>query len=149
MAICKAMDLAHYIVDKSTRDDRPVSNLHLQKMMYFIQYVHCKTFGDLLFDDEEFEAWQYGPVLPKVYDEYSGYGGRSITELYDGVDRSLFGGLADWVDSGIDVLRKRSPWDLVSVAHAKGTPWYKVWDGGWGRRATIPNQMILDYAREH
>lgn len=147
MAICKAMDLAHYIVDKSTRDDKPVSNLQLQKMMYFIQYTHCKYYGEPLFDDEEFQAWQYGPVVPSVYDEYSSYGGRAITELYEGVDRkTLFGRLADWVDSGIRVLRKYSPWDLVSVAHAKGSPWYQIWNNGAGRYDTIPNSLILESA---
>lgn len=149
MAICKAMDLARYIVDKSTRDDDPVSNLQLQKIMYFIQYTHCKFYGCLMFDDEEFQAWQYGPVVPNVYDRYSRYGGRAITELYGDVDGNrLFGEMEKWVDSGIEVLRRYSPWDLVSVTHAKGSPWDTVWDNGSGRYDTIPNSLILEYATE-
>ena len=147
MAVCKARDLAHYIVDKCTRDDEPVSNLQLQKIMYFLQYVYCKNYGELLFDDEEFEAWQYGPVLPSVYKEFSNYGGRAITEFYEDVDRARFGDLADWIDTGIEVLRSKSPWDLVSVAHAKGSPWDKVWNGGCGRKSTISNDSIMEYAQ--
>lgn len=148
MAVCKARDLAHYIVDKCTHDDEPVSNLQLQKMMYFLQYVHCRNYGGLLFDDEEFEAWQYGPVLPSIYKEFSNYGGRAITAFYKDADRVKFGDLADWIDAGIEVLREKSPWDLVSVAHAKGSPWDRVWRGGCSsRRGKIPNEYIMEDAR--
>lgn len=146
MTVCKARNLAHYIVDKCTRDDKPVSNLQLQKMMYFLQYVHCRNYDNFLFDDE-FEAWQYGPVLPAVYEEFSNYGGRAITKLYEDVDRSEFKELSDWVDAGIEVLREKSPWDLVRVAHAKDSPWDKVWRDGSGRREKISNESIMKYAK--
>ena len=148
MAVCKARDLAHYIVDKCTRDDEPVSNLQLQKMLYLIQFVHCGSYGEPLFDDEDFQAWRYGPVLPDIYHEYSQYGGRAITEIYDDVDRSSFKGRADFVDSGIEALREWSPWELVDVAHAKGSPWDLVWRDGRGRNEIISNEMILDASRK-
>lgn len=38
-----AKQLAHYIVDKCTKDNHPVSNLQLQKIMYFLQSVFCRA----------------------------------------------------------------------------------------------------------
>ena len=147
MAVCKAVDLAHYIVDKCTRDDEPVSNLQLQKMMYFLQSVYCKTHGgDLLFDDE-FQAWPYGPVLPELYREYSIYGGSSILERRDDIPHGFLRSHKGWVDEGIKFLRSQSPWDLVNIAHAPGSPWSRVWDGGSGYKDTIPNEMIIESAK--
>ena len=40
--VCTASQLAHYVVDKCTKDGKPVSNLQLQKILYFIQAVYCK-----------------------------------------------------------------------------------------------------------
>lgn len=142
MAVCNARDLAHYIVDKCTRDDEPVSNLQLQKMMYLIQYIYCRSNGFLMFDDE-FEAWPYGPVLPIIYDEYSRYGGRPITLRYRDISNRPFGALTKWLDDGIETLRAKSPWDLVRITHADGSPWDKVWKDGDGYKDTIPNELIL------
>ena len=33
----KALDLANYIVDKCIKDDAPITNLQLQRILYFIQ----------------------------------------------------------------------------------------------------------------
>lgn len=77
MAKYTAREIAHYVIDTCTRDGRAISNLQLQKILYFVQLEYCKQAGSLLFADE-FEAWQYGPVLPDVYDEYSFFGGMRV-----------------------------------------------------------------------
>lgn len=148
MAVCNAMVLAHYIVDKCTRDGEPVSNLQLQKMMYFLQTVYCRaTGGELLFDDA-FEAWPYGPVLSDVYTKYSDHGAEPIAERYDGADIAFCddGDVSSFVDSGIESLRKKSPWELVRTSHAPGSPWFKVWNDGSGYKREIGNDLIKSYA---
>ena len=42
-----------------------VSNLKLQKLLYYVQGFHLAVFGEPLFE-EEIEAWMYGPVVPSV-----------------------------------------------------------------------------------
>lgn len=146
MAVCKARDLAHYIVDKCTRDDEPVSNLQLQKIMYFLQTVYCRaTEGDLLFDDE-FEAWQYGPVMKGVYKEFSGYGADQIVETFES-SRNIFDGtdVKDFIDDGIESLRKKYPWDLVRTSHAHNSPWRKTLDES-GYKSVIRNNLIIEAA---
>ena len=135
-------DLAEYVVTKCTRDNRPVSNLHLQKMLYFLQYVHAKQTGGKLLFDEEFEAWPYGPVMRDVYVRYSRYGGRPIEELGDSTIH-MSKPLRSFVDAGIESMRERSPWDFVRLSHAPGSPWERIYQDGRGNGNVIPNDMIV------
>lgn len=143
-----ALRLSHYIVDKCTKDGEPVSNLQLQKILYFLQSVYCRaTRGSLLFPDE-FEAWPYGPVLHCVYDEYSCFGGGVIEETYP-VFETRLGVSSDvikFLDDGIESLRRKYPWDLVRLSHAEGSPWKQVYQNGKGYKQPIPNSMIIGAA---
>ena len=71
-----AMDIARYIVDKCTNDGCPISNLQLQKILYFIQRDYLKK--DSQAYSEEIQAWQFGPVVPDVYYRYCGFGAMPI-----------------------------------------------------------------------
>ncbi|MBR3318548.1 MAG: DUF4065 domain-containing protein [Atopobiaceae bacterium] len=141
----KAMDLAHYVVDKCSRDNKPVSNLQLQKILYFLQYIYCRTSNGHLIFRETFEAWPYGPVLRKAYREYSGYGGRPINKTYDDVTLPP-SNIKDFVDAGIEMLREKAPWDLVKISHAPGSPWDAVYDNRRGFARTIPNELVVKAA---
>ncbi len=141
-----AMEVARYVVSKCAMDKVPVSNLQLQKILYFLQYVYCTATGGGLIFDDEFCAWPYGPVLPDVYDEYKFYGSHEIDETYGGDVRVDFGDARGFVDSGIESLRAKYPWDLVSISHEEGSPWHRVWDGGAGRGDRIPNALIRESA---
>ena len=134
-----ATHVAKYVVNKCMADRRPISNLQLQKILYFVQCEHMAITGVPLFEDE-FSAWQHGPVIPGVYRAYSLWGANLIMESYDdaGVDpvtRSI-------IDPVIEELRKVSPWALVDETHRKGSPWYQTYDGGRGLGEPIPNSLI-------
>lgn len=64
----KALELAAYVVNKCVNDPSlSITNLQLQKIMYFLQIRSlkgnpCKP----IVDDETFEAWKFGPVLTRV-----------------------------------------------------------------------------------
>ena len=142
---CNAVFLSHYTVDKCEKDGKPISNLQLQKMMYFLQSVYCRaTKGNLLFKDP-FEAWPYGPVLPEVYSEFSKYGGRLIHEQYND-NLWLPFSVEKFINEGISILREKTPWDLVKTSHAPGSPWDIVWNGGLGFKKEIPNELIINAA---
>lgn len=76
-----AMDIADYIIDKSKSMGTPVSNLKLQKTMYFLNAMYLLESGAPLIDDVPFEKWDYGPVIHEVYSEYSHNGASDITNL--------------------------------------------------------------------
>lgn len=140
--VTDAVRLAHFIVNRCTCDAKPISNLQLQKILYFLQVVYCRDTGGLLFP-EQFEAWQYGPVLPEVYREYYVYSGTPIVETYPVVEFLPLQPIERFLTQGINFLRSKSPWELVRLSHAEGLPWSKVWDGGQGSGNVIPNSLIL------
>lgn len=138
----RATEVARYVVGKCASDRSPVSNLQLQKILYFLQYVYCTATRGCLIFDEEFCAWPYGPVLPDVYGEYKFYGSHEINETFDGHFNVDFGDARGFVDSGIESLREKYPWDLVRISHEDGSPWSVVWRGGAGNGRSIPNDLI-------
>lgn len=140
--VCSSRELAHYVIQYCTLQSTPISNLQLQKILYFLQTVFGKSYGRLLFK-ERFEAWPYGPVLPDIYYEYSSYGSSLISEVYPELDAAMFSSIRVFLDNGIDFLRSKSPWDLVKLAHAEGSPWHSVWRNGDGRGSEIPNELLL------
>ncbi len=75
----KALDIAKYIVQYSNKEKYEISNLRLQKLLYFVQGQFILEKSKFCFEDE-LEAWKYGPVVPSVYSFYKYYGNFSIEE---------------------------------------------------------------------
>lgn len=73
-----ALDIAKKIIHCTDveRGDS-ITNLKLQKMLYYMQGYWLAIFNKPLFDDE-IEAWMYGPVVPEVYYEFKRHGSLSI-----------------------------------------------------------------------
>jgi uncharacterized phage-associated protein len=61
-----------------------VSNLKLQKILYYAQGHHLALRGEPLFTDE-IQAWSHGPVVPTVYRKFKKFGAGEI-ELGDDDD---------------------------------------------------------------
>lgn len=80
----KALDIAKKLIFKAQEDEAnggdSLTNLKLQKLLYYQQGYHLAAFGIPLFD-EDVEAWMYGPVVPIVYDQYSIYGSSSLPDV--------------------------------------------------------------------
>ena len=74
-----ALEIANKLLAKSTDYDAGelMSNMKLQKMLYYQQGYHLAAFGFPLFD-EEIEAWMYGPVVPSVYEHFRSHGAGGI-----------------------------------------------------------------------
>lgn len=72
-------DIAHKILVRasSTEQGELASNMKLQKLLYYMQGFHIAVFDKKLFE-EDIEAWQYGPVVPIVYEEYNNNGSNGI-----------------------------------------------------------------------
>lgn len=76
----KALDIAYKLLAsaKNTAGGELMSNLKLQKMLYYEQGFHLAKFNTPLFD-EEIEAWMYGPVVPAVYNHFHPHGASGIS----------------------------------------------------------------------
>ncbi len=74
-----------YLSSKIVGDNKEregITNLKLQKILYFAQAYFVAKIGRTLFK-EKIEAWEYGPVVPVVYHEYKKNGNRPIVLEHD------------------------------------------------------------------
>jgi len=79
----KVFEVAKYIIVLSQHDCDPIGNLKLQKLMYYAQGWHmAENNGKELFEDD-FEAWVYGPAIPRLYGVYKKWGYFPIEEVVD------------------------------------------------------------------
>lgn len=138
----KALVLAQYIINKSIQDGEPISNLQLQKILYFLQVQYYHITGEFLISDD-FYAWQYGPVIPDVYYKYCGYGGFKILSEST-IDYHIENDIMNFVDKEIQPLRNLSPWDLVETTHRKGGAWDQTYRNGEGLYAIISKSKIIE-----
>lgn len=74
-----AQDVGDYIIWSSHEAGSFLSNLKLQKLLYYVQAWHLAVFQRPLFP-EKFQAWIRGPAIPEIYERYKGYGWRNIDE---------------------------------------------------------------------
>lgn len=77
MKMYDVLDICRYIINCSYKNLDGISNLKLQKILYFVQIQFLREYNKLCFIDN-IEAWDFGPVIPKAYKEYSIYGDLPI-----------------------------------------------------------------------
>ncbi len=138
-----ATDIAKYIVYKCSLDESPISNLQLQKILYYLQKHFLQTYHFALFSDE-FEAWPFGPVIRNIYFKYCGYGAMPIYDIQD-YNLNLGGNDREIIDEIVEQKRKLNPWAMVNETHAEGKAWNIVYKNGLGREDIISKGMILNY----
>lgn len=75
----KVLDIANKLLLKAANggEEELMSNMKLQKMLYYQQGFHLAYFNAPLFEDE-IEAWMYGPVVPTIYEKYKVNGSNGI-----------------------------------------------------------------------
>ena len=72
-----ALDIARYIIKHEHDAGREISNLRLQKLLYFVQAKFLAEKRPPCFSDP-IVAWDFGPVVLSVYHEYKMFGGLDI-----------------------------------------------------------------------
>lgn len=119
----KALDIAKKLIFKAQNDEpnggERLTNLKLQKLLYYQQGFHLAFFGTPLFA-EDVEAWMYGPVVPAVYDEYSAYGSSALPEVK--VPVSLSEDEEELFNEVYDAYREFSAIGLMNRTHSE-RPW--------------------------
>lgn len=132
--------VAGYTVSKCINDGLPISNLQLQKILYYIQKRYLRD-DETAFDDD-FEAWQFGPVIPLIYYKYSGFGAMPI-DISDS-NYEISSKDKDIIDPIIKSKRKLDPWDMVKDTHKPGGAWDQTYQNGKGNHKIISKKMIKD-----
>lgn len=74
------LDASKYFIVRAYEEekDSSMTNMKLQKLLYYAQSLHLALYDQPLFD-EEIQAWRYGPVCPPAYRYYSDYEGNQLS----------------------------------------------------------------------
>ncbi len=140
--MCNVKQIARNIIRYSNSINAPVSNLKLQKLLYFAWIEYYKKTGTYLFN-EEFSAWQFGPVVPEIYYDYCAYGGLPITRVDFRFGDSLCDEADEVIKSVVEDNKFRSALQLVNETHKPGHVWDYVYRNGAGNRNTIRFQDLI------
>lgn len=113
----KAKDIANYFLFKSQQEEQELlSNLKLQKLIYYSQGLHLALHGTALFN-ENIEAWNYGPVVPELYHLYKHYGKEGIIPDDKFVESSIDPKTREFLDEVYDVFGQYSAVRLMEISH--------------------------------
>jgi uncharacterized phage-associated protein len=144
-AMFTATQIADWIVRFRAEAGVPVDPMSLQKLLYYVQAFHLARHGEPLFANG-FEAWKYGPVLPKIWQRYK----DSPTPLLpQGVDETtqLPSGIEDELRDTVGFFSRMTPFELSETTH-KEDPWIEA-RGGLNAHAPstepIPDDKIRVY----
>jgi len=73
-----ASDIAKYMIASFQKRNNEISNLKLQKLLYYAQAWHLALYDAPLFNDK-IEAWVHGPVVRGVFREYKEFGWHPLS----------------------------------------------------------------------
>jgi len=125
-----AMTVAKWFVDRANSEfideggvAEGLTNLKLQKLLYFSQAVSLSLKGEPLFDDK-IVAWKFGPVVPTVYEALKIYGNNPVAITVE--TQELSSEAATLLEDVWNIYGKFAAHELVNIVH-NHNPWKKVY----------------------
>ena len=115
----------------------PLTQISLLKLLYFGHGWYLSETGTSLIA-QEFEAWERGPVLKVVRDEFKSFGKKAITtralklDIYSGrrskVPPDLTPDDAAFVKSIFEAYHVYDALQLSDMTHEADSPWDRLWN---------------------
>lgn len=128
-------DIADYFIAFANDSHDLITNLKLQKLVYYVQAWNLAITGDKLFDNN-FEAWVHGPVLVDLYNDYREQKWRPIQrddldcDSIKTLEVKLGSEVTDLIKQVIDEYFELSAYQLERLTHSED-PWKRA-------RANLP-----------
>ena len=140
MKTYSAIDVAAWFLNKAASDAdavHDISNMKLQKLVFFSQLVSVLTFGeDSPIHRNNTHAWDYGPVVPALYKLLRPFGGSPLS-FADAKVKAAFGPCAPQLIEDADALsvlnavwNKFKSWSAIQLSmltHREDSPWAVVY----------------------
>lgn len=101
-----------------------ITNLKAQKLLYYAQGVCLAKLGKPLFNDD-FVAWQHGPVIKDLYHKLKRFGSNQIVSVQDLKISKFTDEEQDVLVSVYKTFGQFSAWKLRDMTHAED-PWKNV-----------------------
>lgn len=125
--------LCNNILWRGANNGEKITPMKLQKLMYFVCRDYAKQFGSSPIS-EQFEVWQYGPVLPSVYLEFKSFGANPITEYARDARGNAYmvserdnPDLARIMDAVWQKYQYKTGIELSRITHQPQSGWYRAY----------------------
>jgi uncharacterized phage-associated protein len=124
-----------------------VSNLELQKILYLAHMFYLGRNGAPLLN-EDFEAWDYGPVIPELYHRAKAFGSGPVRNVFHWVP-PVPPGTTEYevLREAVEATRAMRAGQLVAITHWDRGAWAQVYRPGL-RGVKIPNHAIAGEYRD-
>jgi uncharacterized phage-associated protein len=148
-----ALSIANYFIEKAAEVNEFLTPLKVIKLVYIAHGWHLAITEKPLIK-EQVEAWQYGPVVPILYQNLKKIGHHIIKCPIKLKGNALNDDAVD-EDSEVVMLldkvwaeyRRFGALQLSTLTHEEGTPWQETYCGSYSN-ATISNDIIKEYYRK-
>ena len=137
------LDVANYFL--LLKDYNDLTNLKIQKMVYYAYGLNLALHEDRLFN-EKIEAWDYGPVVPELYQAFKKYKDRPVP-IPENFSLSNVGNKAKLLDDVYMKYGVYSASNLCDLTHIASTPWDIVYHDE-STNYLINDQLISVYFLE-
>ena len=144
--------IAGQFVNLGVKENNPVTQMKLQKMVFFAHGLHLAlNNGDPLIR-EKFLAWRFGPVVPTIYQLYKKWGNSPIMERTSiTVNFQPLANFSELTPSALEAIN--NTWEITkdvdaitlsNWSHSTNSPWditYKK----IGENGVIDDNLIRSY----
>lgn len=138
-----SVDVARHILWLAHQRGRTLTPMQLLKLVY-ISHGWMLALHDRSLFRESVEAWQYGPVEPRVYNTFKKFRGNQITEAVRDQSHRFDKKELDVMRQVVDAYVGYTGIQLSSLTHRKGSPW-DIIQSSFGTKAVIPNDLIKQH----
>ena len=115
-----------------------LSNLKIQKLVYYAQGLSLALYNQPLFEDEIL-AWEHGPVVENLYRNYKEYGADPIPLPQDFDINKFSKEQIELLKEVYDVYGQFSAWKLRNMTHTE-RPWLET-----QRNNIISKDLLKEY----
>jgi len=113
-------DYILYLDDINDNDGIGISNLKIQKLVYYCQGFYCAIFNKPFFDDE-IVAWRHGPVVESLYHKFKQFANNKIS-INKAFDPSVLNDdEKELVEEVYSVFGQFTAWKLRDMTHDEPT----------------------------
>lgn len=142
-----ALAVAQAFLDLAAKEGRSLTNMQLQKLVFFSHGIHLAAFGAPLIHDPV-KAWDFGPVIPPLYEKLQRFGRGNVArelapETRDTLDPA--GNEFQAIRAVWKAYGDKDGWSLSEISHLEGSPWDAIWNKRRMRYCEIPNDLIRSY----
>jgi len=154
----KCRMVANYIIDefnknnegKSFREQISLSPRKLQKLLYFCDVEHMKSYNGVPMFRDVFYAWPSGPVIPRIYYKYMQWQDGKMNPINVGINTTITGEMKLIIDRVLEEVKQLDITEMEAICRADDGPWAQAYDANdKEHNQIISKESMYNYYREN